>query len=392
MPRRVGILLTHPIQYHSPWFRELAARPEIEIKVFYYFQPDMEQQGVGFGVPFRWDTPLLDGYPNAFLKNIARTPGFHFSGCDTPVVADIIASRLFDAWIVNGWKVKSDWQAMKACWKHRIPMLIRGDSHLLDYKPWHVRVAKRYMLGRWIPRFSRYLTVGRLNEEYYKFYGADPSRFFPVRHFVDNGRFASQAHEANTRSIELRAKWKIRRGAVVFLFAGKFIDKKRPLDIIYALERLWRGGGNVHLLMVGDGELRPACEEYSIQKGLPVTFTGFLNQGEIAQAYASSDVLVLPSSYAETWGLVVNEAMACGLPAIVSERVGCAPDLVKPGETGMIFQASHLDALIRAMGLYAQDPSLARKHGENAKQHIEHYSVKAAADNTVAAVLSLAST
>jgi glycosyltransferase involved in cell wall biosynthesis len=387
MTSRVGIRLSHPTQYHSPWFRALAQRREIEVKVFYCLKPDARVQGAGFDVSFQWDVPLLEGYPHAFLDNVARRPGFNFAGCDTPEITDLIASRQFEAWIINGWRVKSEWQAIRACWKYDVPILIRGDSHLLDHRPPHTRIAKRMILGRWIPRFDRYLTVGKLNEEYYKFYGADSPRFFPVRHFVDNERFAAQA--AATNIVELRARWKIAEGATVFLFAGKFVDKKRPMDAIQAIERLWAGNRRIHLLMVGDGKLRADCEEYSAFRHLPVTFAGFLNQSEIAGAYACADVLVLPSAYAETWGLVVNEAMACGVPAIVSDRVGCGPDLVRPGETGMIFPAGDVSALADSMSVYAGNPSLMVEHGANAKTLIANYNIAAATDSTVAAVLSV---
>lgn len=392
MLRRVGILLTHPTQYHSPWFTELAKRPEIEIEVFYCLQPSATQQGIDFGVDFHWDVPLLDGYPNTFLKNVARKPDLNFSGCDTPEIRDIIASRRFDAWIINGWKVRSDWQAIKASWQGGIPMLVRGDSHLLDSRPLHVRIAKRLILGRWIPRFSRYLTVGKLNEDYYRFYGADSSKFFPVRHFVDNNRFARAARKAKVRKPGLYSKWRIAPGAMVFLFAGKFVPRKRPLDAIHAIELLMRRGLNVHLLMVGDGILRHACEEYSSAIALPVSFAGFLNQGEIADAYTCSNVLVVPSAHAETWGLIVNEAMSCGLPAIVSDRVGCGPDLVVRGKTGMVFPVADIDSLAKCMSKYAENPSLAKEQGESARQHIEGYSINAAAANTVAAVLSATET
>lgn len=386
---RVGILLTHATQYHSPWFQQLAKRPEVGIKVFYCLRPDAVQQGIGFDVPFLWDTPLLEGYPSALLRNIARNVGLNFSGCDTPEIADIIASREFDAWIINGWRVKSDWQAIRACWRCKVPMLVRGDSHLIDSKAVPLRIAKRLILGRWLPRFNRYLTVGKLNEDYYEFYGADPKRFFPVRHFVDNERFASQAELARLRRPELRSRWGMGKEAVVFIFAGKFIEKKRPMDAILAIALLHSQGLPVHLLMVGDGKLRLRCEQYCREKNLPVSFTGFLNQGEIAEAYVASDVLVVPSGYAETWGLVVNEALSCGLPAIVSDRVGCWPDLVKPSTTGAIFPVTDVTALAEAMKPYAEAVSLAREHGANASKHVGNYSVIAAADNTIAALLSL---
>lgn len=386
MTSRVGILLSHPTQYHSPWLRSLAQRPELRIKIFYCFQPDAAEQGTGFDVDFQWDVPLLEGYPHAFLKNVARRPGFHFTGCDTPEIADIIASREFDAWIINGWRVKSEWQAIRACWKHKVPMLIRGDSHLLDHRPPHTRIAKRMILGRWIPRFDRYLTVGKLNEEYYRFYGADSSAFFPVRHFVDNERFAALAAEVDV-GVSC-ANWRIPERATVFLFAAKFVDTKQPMDAIKAIEKLLNRNADVHLLMVGDGKLRQFCEEYSASRQLPVRFAGFLNQSEIATAYACADVLVLPSAY-ETWGLVVNEAMACGVPAIVSDRVGCGPDLVHSEQTGMLFQAGSVDALAEAMSVYAGKRSLIAEHGANAKKLIANYSIEAATDGTEAAVLSV---
>jgi glycosyltransferase involved in cell wall biosynthesis len=332
---------------------------------------------------------LLEGYPNVLLKNVARKVGLNFSGCDTPEIVDLIASREFDAWIINGWRVKSEWQAIRACWRNKVPMLVRGDSHLIDSKPLPLRIAKSLILGRWLPRFNRYLTVGKLNEDYYKFYGADPKRFFPVRHFVDNDRFMSQAAEARTRRVELRGGWSIPPKSVCFIFAGKFIGKKRPMDAILALEILHAQALPVHLLMVGDGKLRQRCEQYAKEKQLPISFAGFLNQSEIAEAYVSADVLVVPSAYAETWGLVVNEAMSCGLPAIVSDRVGCGPDLMKTGMTGAVFPATDVNAFAETMKPYAENVSLAKEQGKHAREKVQDYSVVAAADNTIAALLSL---
>ena len=389
MAKRVGILMTHPTQYHTPWFQELAKFSGIEIEVFYCLKLDSTQQGVDFGVEFQWDLPLLEGYPSRFLENTARVPGFNFSGCDTPEIVDIVKSGKFECWIINGWKVKSDWQTIRSCWRSQIPMLIRGDSNLLDERPLHTRVAKRLVLGRWIPRFKRYLTVGKLNEDYYKQYGADPASFFPVRHFVDNERFASQAEQAKAEARLLRERWRIPGDATCFLFVGKFIRKKRPMDAIRAIERLHVINSGVHLLMVGDGALRAECETYASEKQLPVSFSGFLNQNEIARAYSVANVLVLPSGFGETWGLVVNEAMACGLPAIVSSRVGCSPDLVEQGKTGQVFEAGDIDALTKAMQVYSTNRLVAGEHGQAAKRLIAGFTVRAASENTRNAVFSI---
>ena len=142
----------------------------------------------------------------------------------------------------------------------------------------------------------------------------------------------------------------------------------------------------IYMLMVGDGELKFQCEAFARENNLPVTFTGFLNQSEIIRAYVASDCLVLPSDYGETWGLVVNEAMACGLPAIVSDRVGCGPDLVKEGVTGSVFPFGDVDTLAEKLIWFAQNPEKTKAMGEQAKKLIQKYSVEEVVKGTVDAI------
>src|SRR5262249_218947 len=148
---------------------------------------------------------------------------------------------------------------------------------------------------------------------------------------------------------ELRRKWQLNQDSTVFVFAGKFTSKKRPLDFIRAIIRVARESLAIEGLMVGDGPLRNQCEQLIIAVQAPVRFTGFLNQSEIPAAYVAADALVLPSDGGETWGLVVNEAMACGLPCIVSDRVGCGPDLIASTDAGMIYPVGDIPALAQAM-------------------------------------------
>ncbi len=116
MPYRLGILTTHPIQYQVPWFCALANEHSIDLTVFYCMIPDERQQGDGFGINFKWDIPLLDGYKYEVLENVAKQPSVtNFWGCDTPGIKDIVKNRKFDAFIVNGWVVKSCIQLLRAC-------------------------------------------------------------------------------------------------------------------------------------------------------------------------------------------------------------------------------------------------------------------------------------
>jgi glycosyltransferase involved in cell wall biosynthesis len=185
---------------------------------------------------------------------------------------------------------------------------------------------------------------------------------------------------------EIRKAWGLAEEQVVFLFAGKFIEVKRPLDFIRAVELASGRGARIAGLMAGDGPLRATCEEYVRQHQVPVSFTGFLNQSQIARSYVASDALVL-SSGSETWGMVVNEAMACGRPCIVSDQVGCAPDMVIREETGNVFPAGDAEALARLLSRYANERERLRAMGQRAREILaQQFSVKAAVDGTLRAI------
>ena len=190
--KRIAFMMTHPTQYHSPWFRALAARGDIDIHVYYGMTPSAEQQGAGFGVGFEWDVPLLEGYPHTVLENKGSGSLSDFGGVDAPEISRIVSREKFDAWVINGWRTRAEWRTIEACWGAKVPMFIRGDSTLLTPRSIPKRTVKWILYRRWVPRFSCYLTVGTLNEQYYLHYGADRNRFVPVLHFVDNHWFAER--------------------------------------------------------------------------------------------------------------------------------------------------------------------------------------------------------
>jgi glycosyltransferase involved in cell wall biosynthesis len=382
---RLAIVSTHPIQYHSNWYRLLAAHPDLDIHV-YYCHPatPREQSDAGFGVEFDWDLPLLSGYPFTFLKNVADHPGpGRFSGFDTPEIKDIIGRREYDAVMVNGWMYKSAWQAIRACWKAGVKVMVRSDSHLHTPRGFFTRIAKAAAYPRFIPRFDACLAVGTWSKEYFFRYGARPERIFFVPHAVDNDFFGSEAGRLKPLRSEQRKKWNLNDDAIVFAFSGKFIAKKRPMDFVRALHLAARQSAKLQGLMVGDGRLRASCQEFVQNHYAPVRFAGFMNQSQIPSAYAACDALVLPSDGGETWGLVVNEAMACGLPAIVSDKVGCGPDLIIHGETGSIFPVGNVEALANRMLEMAVSSARLAEMGVNAARMIKHYSAPLAVNNLV---------
>lgn len=388
MTLRLAFLTTHPIQYQAPVFRALAREPGVEFTALFAMLPDARQQGDGFGVGFEWDLPLCEGYDYEVLTNVAREPAVgRFRGCDTPGVGRVIRRLQLDALVVNGWVVKSCLQGLAACRRQRVPCIVRGEANRLRERAWW----KSLVHGRLLHRYAAAVYIGAANKAFYERHGIPESRLFPALYCVENRRFQEHAARSADRVTELRQRFGVPGDAVCFLFCAKFIDKKHPVELLASFSRLIAQGGRAHLLMVGDGELRPACEALVRERGLPVTFAGFLNQSEIADAYVAADCLVLPSDAGETWGLVVNEAMACGRPAIVSSLVGCAQDLIQPGRTGDVFRFGDWDALATLLARYAQDRNLLHTMGALAREQIERYSPEAAAQGILQAARSVTS-
>ena len=383
MSFRVGIVTTHPIQYQVPWFRALAAQAEIDLTVFYCQLPDAALQGDGFGVAFDWDVPLLEGYRFEVLKNVAKCPSVTtFRGCDTPELFRILRRDRFDAVIVNGWVAKSCLQALFACRRAGIPCIVRGESNTLRQRAWWKRIIHWGLLRQ----YSAFLCIGTSNIDFYLSYGIPPDRMFPGRYCVDNERFSIAADRLVGIRDQLRSAWGIAPEVPVFLYCGKFIGKKHPLRFLHAAALARSRGARCHLLLVGDGQLRHDCEQYARDQHLPATFSGFLNQSRLPEAYVAADCLVLPSDEGETWGLVVNEAMACGRPAIVSNRVGCSPDLIRAGETGETFAFGDDDSLADILLRFARDCTILERMGRAARLHVANYSIDALTQGTLKAL------
>jgi glycosyltransferase involved in cell wall biosynthesis len=373
---KLAILTTHPIQYHVGWFRALAKRSGVDLKVLYCHEATpKEQADAGFGVEFQWDVSLFDGYAYRFLNNVARDRRVSgFQGLDTPEIKEIIARERYDAVMVNGWHYKSAWQTIWACWQTRTPVMLRSDSHLNTERSTAKRAVK-WPLYRWfIPRLDGCLAAGQWSSDYFLHYGASRDRVFIVPHVVDTAYFRRQAEELRVQRGVLRTQWGLDEPTTVFLFAGKFTKVKRPLDFVRAVGDAARAGSPVAGLMAGDGPERVDCEAFVRSNNIPVTFTGFLNQSEIVRAYVAADVLVLPSE-SETWGLVANEAMACGVPCFVTDSVGCGPDLIVERETGYIFRKGDTAALTSLMISSAKDEDLLKLMSKKVKLKAETFSV-----------------
>ena len=344
---RLAVVDSHPIQYHAPFFRALARRLDLTV-FFAHRATPADQAKAGFGVAFDWDIDLVEGYDHVFLKNVATPPGIErFGGCDTPEIAGRLAHGRFDAVLIHGWHLKAYLQAAFAAKRLQLPLLVRGDSQLETARSTIKTVAKSAIYPAFLRLFDGALYVGKRSQAYWRHYHYPASRLFFSPHCVDSEWFESRATAAAGAAV--RAKAGLDRGRRTVLFAGKLVPFKRPFDVIEAVAVLNRQGREVAVLVAGAGELGDEMRERADRLQVGLHHLGFCNQSEMPAVYAASDVLVLPSDAHETWGLVANEALACGRPVILSDAVGAGPDLADTSATGRTFPVADVPALAAAI-------------------------------------------
>jgi len=381
---RISALATHPIQYHAPWFRALAAHDQVALHVLFEYLPDEYEQGAGFGVPFQWDLPLLDGYEYSVLSGDGPRSRTRSRARSLANLARHFAAIRPQVTLLTGWHSAVLIGAPTLAHRFGSSCMIRGESNDLKPRaPW-MPAAHRLLLSR----YERFLSIGAANRRFYVAHGIADELISDCPYFVDNDHFVAIANRSDTahERARVRAQYGIAAHETCFVFVGKMEPKKRPGDLLAALREL--RDLPVRVLFVGDGELRADLEQQSLD--LPATFAGFVNQSRIAQLYLASDCIVLPSDCGETWGLVVNEAMACGRAAIVSDQAGCAADLVKAGQTGWCYPMGEVTALQGAMREALADKNRLAQMGLRAQAHVRaHFSVTRARDAAVRAALDL---
>ena len=331
-------LASHPIQYHAPLFRALAERCTFEAW-FAHRQDAAGQAGAGYGVGFDWDIDLLDGYRHRFLHNESRRPSVSaFAGCDVPEVGARVAAARPDALVVGGWNLKVYWQAIAAARRLRVPVFARTDSQAMPGDGWWRPLLRQALHRPLLRRLDGFLAAGTRSVAYLRGLGVAPERIAIVPHAVDVERFATaRARRDATR----RAAGVDARPLVVY--AGRLVPMKRVDRLLAAAAALPTDA--CCIWVVGDGPLRGALERQAV--GLPVRFLGFRNQSELPALLAAADLLVLPSER-DTWGLVVNEMLAAGGRALVSESAGCAPDLSAFGPVVRTFATNGLAEALAA--------------------------------------------
>jgi glycosyltransferase involved in cell wall biosynthesis len=329
------IFASSPVQYQVPLYRELI-KSGLECEVAYY-HPGASQQAAydsEFAKTFTWDIDLLTGYPYRFFKQGRAT----FRKSEQLFIAPkLLKWAMQDRKIpllLMGWFAEVVWLVWLIRIIMRSPVMVFGDN-TPQYFAARPKPAWQVTLLRWLLEHTKAVFyVGQLNRQYWLGMGVKNEHLFYTPHCVDNIRFLTSFEQLLPKRRELCHQYGLDPDRATFLYCGKLIPVKRPISLLEAYAETGLDK-KAQLIYVGDGELRFELERCIREKNLKhVHLLGFLNQSQIPLAYVLGEILCLVSQ-CETWGLVVNEAMACGRPVLVTDSVGCAPDLVHP-ENGWI--------------------------------------------------------
>ena len=378
---RLAYLVTHPIQYQAPLLRRIAAEPGIDLTVFFcsdfslksYFDPC-------FRKIIAWDVPLTEGYRYEILPAAGRRDRLSFWRPVNYGLARRLSPANFDVLWVHGYNRWFYWLAIAWAKMRGLKVLVRDEATLISTPRSRLkRLVKRLfflMIGNLGDGF---LAIGTLNAEYYQSHGIVPERIFRVPYAVDNRFFHDKAMAASPERENLRRELGLEPGRPIILYASKLSPVKHGADLLEAYLQMSPDPAqepHPYLLFIGDGDQKEIMEARARSVNWrSIKFLGFKNQTELPKYYDLCDVLVLPSVF-EPWGLVINEVMNAGRAVVVSDQVGCAPDLVRSGENGYIFKTGDLDGLQQALLNIVSDPQKCRAMGQKSLEIIETWGIE----------------
>jgi glycosyltransferase involved in cell wall biosynthesis len=372
---KLAALISHPIQYFSPLYKEISKLDNIDFKVYFYSDIGTKSYlDKGFGKEIKFDIPLLEGYKYEFLDNISpfkNKDGF-FKFINLGILKKLVNKEIDILWI-HGWYSFTNILSVFTANFLNTPVMLRAEAYENEKNSRLKEFIKKIILKLFFQKINIFLSIGSISTEFYKSYGVSEDKIYLMPYTVNNQFFILKYDELKDKKYKLREKYNIPKDLPVILFSGKFINVKRPMDLLKAFEKLVNEVPS-SLVFMGDGVLRKEMEDYTKRNNIKnVFFMGFRNQTELPEFYAMSDVFVLPSSF-EPWGLVVNEAMCFNLPIIVSDKVGASLDLVKNDLNGYIYSSGDIKALHQKLKVLINDSNKRVDFGNQSERIISKWS------------------
>jgi glycosyltransferase involved in cell wall biosynthesis len=373
---RILLVCSHPVQYASPVFRQMALDPRLDILVAYCSLQGAEASvDEEFGHEVEWDVPLLDGYPWIRVHNRAPRPGVgRFFGLINPRLWGTVRRGNYDAILLfTGYNYFSFWIAVLAAKLSHTAVLFGTDATSIQARipAWWKPLIKRFVLSRIYRLADGKWAASEAGQEYLKSLEVPEEHIGIVPLVVDNDWWTARAKEVNRSAV--RRSWGVPETAPVVLFCAKLQPWKRPSDLLRAFAR--SGVPEARLVFAGTGPLARTLASEAEQLGIAnrVHFIGFQNQTHLPAVYCSADLFVLPSEY-DACPAVVCEAMLCGLPVILSDEIRGRFELIDPGRTGFIFRCGDIAGLARLLWEALADRARLRVMGTAAQQSMQNCS------------------
>ncbi|HZS70214.1 MAG TPA: glycosyltransferase [Candidatus Acidoferrum sp.] len=386
--RRVLIVVTHVIQYGSPFFRVLTRDPRLDIQVAYCSMQGAERgMDPEFKVEIQWDVPLLDGYSWVHVPNKSPKPGLgRFFGLWNPGLWRMIRSGNFDAVVIyTGYMYASFWCAVLAAKSAGIPVLISSDATTLqprDGARWKLWV-KPFVLGRVYRTIDVLMAGSAAVRELALRLGMPDERIQIIRSGMVKEEWAARLEKFDRSAV--RASWNIPESAPVVFYCAKLQGWKRPLDLLRAFART--NAPDAYLVYAGDGPQRKELEEETRALGIEnrVRILGFVNQSQLPGMYKASDIFVLPSEY-DPCPLVVPEAMFSGLPVVLSDAVRGRMDMIDTGKSGYTYRCGDIEELAAILNQVLGDPELLARLKTGVRKQMEAWTLHDFLDSWVGAI------
>lgn len=378
----LAVIETHPVQYHAPVYRALSERFGVSVTAIYGSNFSVAgYRDADFGATFSWDTDLLSGYSSVFLSTVEAGGPQRDDLVPAAGIKSALRRLKPTAALILGYSPRFHRVAWYEAWRAGCRILFRGETNdEAQSRSWIKARARGAALALAYQSCARLLYIGERSREHFLRVGVSADRLAFSPYAVDTTTFEID-EEARTR---LRASTRhaldLGSDDILLLFSGKLTERKGVDLIVEGVKRLPAEiRSRVAIGFLGDGALKPQLEaQAGLSPAVRVRFIGFQNQRSLSPYYHAADVLVLPSRRSETWGLVVNEALHHGVPCLVSDRVGCAPDLVRPGSTGEIFASGEPEDLARGIvRALAWCGNAATRHA--CRQRVSDYSIDRAA-------------
>jgi glycosyltransferase involved in cell wall biosynthesis len=379
----LAVIETHPVQYHAPVYRSV--QQELDVSVTAIYGSDFSAAGYTdreFGTKLVWDTDLLGGYDSRFLSRVEHGGAKSDSEVTTRGLRQALAEVPRKAILLLGYSPRFHRNAFFEARRCGVPLLFRGET--TD----HARArsaGKAWLRDRalqWLySQCARLLFVGQRSRDHYRRLGVAENKLVFSPYCVDESPFRTAEVDRMRLREPTRAELGLAAGDRAVLFSGKLSARKGPDLLVNAVKSMPATlREKIALLFLGDGELKSSLA--ALARGEPAVrahFLGFHNQTRLSRFFHAAELLVLPSVFSETWGLVVNEALHHGLPVVVSEAVGSAPDLVSQDQTGVVCETGSLPSLALALerGLKLTHRPDIR---EACRRRIGGYSVRRAAE------------